>query len=62
MTARTLVSFGKDELVLERVFEPRQFGHAHFVALGLQEKSAQNVRQMCAEFAPLDGMAPQLPQ
>ena len=37
-----------------------QFGDPHLVAVRFQEQTAQHIGQMRAEFAALDGMAPQL--
>ena len=56
------MAFGINELVLERMFEAGQLRHPHLVAMRFEEQAAQDVGEVRAEFAPLDGMTPELAQ
>ncbi len=57
---RALVTLGEDEFVLQGMFEAGKLGDPNLVAMRFEEQAAQHVRQMGAEFAALDGMAPEL--
>lgn len=53
---------GDDQFVLHRVLPADQLSHRHRVAVGFQQQAAQHIGQVAAEFAGVDGVAPQFCQ
>src|SRR6267378_3742380 len=49
----------EDQLVLQRVLPPGQLGHRHLVSLALQRQRADDVGQVRAHLAAVDGVAPE---
>jgi len=50
---------GDDEFVFHRVFPADQFGDVELVAVGFELQAAQYVGEVAAEFAGVDGVAPE---
>jgi hypothetical protein len=50
---------GNDKFVFHRVFPTNQFRHRYLVAVRLQLQATQHVGNLAAEFARMDGVAPE---